>query len=143
MIEWKRYRTVTDDSVIRAVEQRTGRRLPPEYVQTALTHSGGVPLQRLFTVQEQDKVFNRLISLSPDQHPNLLDALAWAEHIPGRTVIPFATDVFGGLICFSFLTASFYSVVWADTETGAVTPIAGSFTDFLECLKAQQGGGHG
>lgn len=141
MLEWKSYRTITDDSVLREVEQRTGRRLPPEYAALALTYCGGVPQNRIFTVCEQEKVFNRLISAAPDKHPNLLDALAWVENAPGRTIIPFATDVFGNLLCFSILTATYYSVVWLDMETGTSIPLSVSFTGFMDSLQPRQGGG--
>lgn len=140
MLEWKSYRTVTDDSVLREVEQRTGRRLPPEYAALALKYSGGVPQNRIFTVCEQPVVFNRLISAAPDKHPNLLDALTWVEDAPGRSLIPFATDVFGNLLCFNCLTATYYSIVWLEMETGVTIPLDVSFTHFMDSLRDKRGG---
>ena len=142
MLEWKSYHTVTDDSVIRAVEQRIGRRLPPEYVDVAMQYSGGAPMPRVFTVCEQEMVFNRLISVAPDRHPNLLDALAWAEDAAGPRLVPFATDVFGNLICFSCPDATaYYSIVWRSMEDGGVIPFSLYFPAFLDSLRPPRGGG--
>lgn len=140
MMEWRRSRAAADDSVLREIERRRSVVLPRDYQETVLSHSGGVPARQLFMVRGTERVFSRLISAEADRHPNLLDALEWTDDIPGRKVIPFATDPFGNLLCFSYMTPTVFTVTYLDMESGASTPITASFTSFLEGLRAPQGG---
>lgn len=131
MINWRRGRAA-DESILQAVERKLGVTLPADYRKTILTNSGGVPDKRVFAVRGQERVFSRLLSAEADRHPNLVDALAWTEG-GSRRLVPFATDPFGNMLCFAYVTDDFCTVAFAEAESGEITPVSPSFTAFL-CL---------
>lgn len=132
MINWRRGRAA-DESILRAVENKLGVTLPADYRKTIMTASGGVPDRRSFTAGGQERVFSRLISAEAGRHPNLVDALEWVEG-SGRRLVPFATDPFGNMLCFAYVTDQFCTVAFVEAESGEITPLSPSFTAFLYLL---------
>lgn len=129
MLTWRGYKATEDNSVLTAIERNNQIILPVEYKDTVMRFNKGVPSKKLIQCDGKERVFARLITITPDVHPNVIDAVKWVEE--SNRVIPFGLDPFGNLFAFKYSGAEDYEIVYLDGEMGTTHLICSSFSDFL------------
>lgn len=134
MVEWRRFQPTDDFSVLNEIERVKQIVFPISYRQTVKAFNHGIPSARLFVAGSIERMIDRLISISPSSHPNVLDAIDWVDQTETGLYIPFALDPFGSLVCFRFKSNTEYDVVYIDHETGDVVNICNSFDNFIDHL---------
>lgn len=130
-----------------AFEQRFGVVLPDDYKEFLLKHNGGKPTPRRYKTLDGvvESSFIRMLPLADLDAPNLV--LNYTTYNQGycipNNLIPIGEDPIGNQICMSLSgedtgTVYHWSYDWEDEVFRAsykyMRKIAGSFSEFLECL---------
>lgn len=131
MINWRSYHRAENGTIIKEIESKFGISLPSDYTLIAINYDGGIPDKKIFTAGGKQRVFSRLISIQPNKHPNVLDALEW---IDSNNFIPFALDPFGNIICFYISNPREIEISYIETETQTVYSVSSSFGAFINGL---------
>lgn len=132
MLTWRGFKATEDISLITAIENDNQIIFPVEYKETVMRYNKGIPSKKLIQCAGKERVFARLITITPDAHPNVIDASSWVdEH---KKVFPFGLDPFGNLFAFKYGGADDYDIVFIDEETGTTHMICSSFSDFMNGL---------
>lgn len=129
MLTWRGYKATEDNSLLSTIERENQIILPVEYKDTVMRFNKGVPSKKLIRCDGIERVFARLITIAPDVHPNVIDAVKWVEE--SNRVIPFGLDPFGNLFAFKYGGSEDYEIVFIDGEMGTTHLICSSFSDFL------------
>lgn len=129
MLTWRGYKSTEDNSLLTAIERNNQIILPVEYKDTVMRFNKGVPSKKLIQCDGKERIFSRLITITPDVHPNVIDAVKWVEE--SNRVIPFGLDPFGNLFAFKYGGSEDYEIVFIDGEMGTTHLICSSFSDFL------------
>ena len=132
MLAWRGYKETQDTSLLKAIENDNQIIFPVEYKETVMRFNKGVPSKKLIQCDGKERVFARLITITPDMHPNVIDAGRWVED--NKRVIPFGLDPFGNLFAFRYSGTEDYEIVFLDEERGTIHVICSSFSDFLDSL---------
>jgi len=132
MITWRSFHQTTDISLLNQIETELGISFPEEYIEIASKFDSGVPDKMIFIAGNKERVFQRLISIRTDKHPNIKDARKWVDL--SETLIPFALDPFGSMLCFDYSVGQFPVIVFHETETEQLFEVCHSFSEFLKEL---------
>lgn len=132
MISWRSFHPTDDISLLNQIETELGISFPEEYIGLVPKFDSGVPDKMFFIAGNKERVFQRLISIRPEKHPNIEDARKWVDS--PDILIPFALDPFGSLLCFDYSVGQTPAVVFHETETEQIFEVCHSFSDFLKRL---------
>ncbi len=132
MITWRSFHQTADTSVIQTIESQFEISFPKEYIQLVMKYDSGVPDKKLFEAGGKQRVFQRLISIRADKHPNISDAVQWVDQDVTR--IPFALDPFGNMLCFAYSGNQIPEIVFVESENNTTYSVSQSLDAFLEAL---------
>lgn len=132
MITWRSFHAIDDISLLKELERDLNISFPEKYIGLSSNFDSGVPNKMLFIAGNKERVFQRLISIRQDKHPNIKDARKWVDL--SETLIPFALDPFGSLLCFDYSAGKDPAVVFHETETEHIFEVCRNFNEFLEVL---------
>jgi hypothetical protein len=142
-------------AAIAAAEKALGVRFPADYRKVVREHQGQVPQPSLFDFDEGGArttgVMGPLFHFRPEKDAaahagyHLLEVHRKRQHLLPKGVVPFSEDPAGNLIAFDYRRSkSAPGVVFLNQERaggeGWITPLAGSFSDFLGMLHEDRGG---
>lgn len=102
IVTWKNSNGKLTVEDIDQVEKQLNIKFPQDYIEIVSNNDGGYPYPNKFKLNDNEEVFNNLISFKEDDYSNIFEVL---EDISGsiiKGVIPIAEDPFGNLICFDF-----------------------------------------
>ncbi len=134
-IKWK-YGSQLSDETISAVESRLTVFFPSDYRRLVARHNGGRPKPNAIEIPgKREAVMERLLRLDAEGGDSVQGATAILQSRGYENLVPFASDPFGNLFCFRFVGADGDFVVYWEHESGEVTTIAKSLSDFLEHLQ--------
>jgi hypothetical protein len=138
-IEWRFGEGKIEKSTIKAFETKTGFSFPAPYLALVLKSNGATPSAKVFNVQDgTEHVFNYLLDWDEKQKGNIISTYRSfsTEHV--KTVVPFANDPFGNLICFNFADSELEpSIVFWNHELDAFVPVSNQFEKFIDSLAIQ------
>jgi hypothetical protein len=128
-ITWKYVKALTTATAIEDFEKANDFSFPQDLKQCIKTNNGGRPSKNVFdTAKSKERVFKTLLSFNP------ADVESIQKYFPtvraeNHALVPFASDPFGNFLCMQN-----GEVVLFLHETGAIEPVAKSFTALLEKL---------
>lgn len=126
------------DEAVRAAEDELRVDLPPDLLAVARVHQGARPVPSSFTLPDGAvTAVAHLLHFEPSPFTsNILAASLPLEEVLDKGVIPFAQDIGGDVLCFSFHEDyDAPPVVFWSVDTGPVA-LAPTFTAFVELLHA-------
>jgi len=125
---------------ISKVEAIFGVKFPTDYIDIVMKNDGGYPMPDRFNLNDNEEVFNNLLSFDEEDSNNILDTYYDVKDRLFEEIIPFAEDPFGNLICFDYRQSSQPTVVFWEHETAskdknaAIKKISDTFTELLDSL---------
>lgn len=140
-----------DEAYVGRVQQMVGEfHFPNDYMDEMRRSNGGIPKLRVFALDGNDRMLDRMLSFVPDYRVN--KAFGWydvgvvwtqVEDRLGEGLVPFASLFAGDLLCFDFRKEREHPavVVWDHEKSDVGRPItrhvANSFGDFVRMLRAK------
>ncbi len=130
---------------LRKIEDNFDISFPSDYVDFLVAANGGVPIEKFFSVENNEKIVERFLSIIEgyrDSPIGMYDiSVVWSQ-IEDRlddSLVPFASLFAGDFLCFKFRGDSIPEVVLWDHErsredTPSLTFVASSFGTFVEML---------
>jgi len=136
-VEWRFSDNKVDKDILRKFESQNKFEFPQAYVDLVLKSNGATPSKKKFYTQDKtEHIFNYLLDWSDKQKGNILSTYHSFSEEHEKSIVPFANDPFGNLICFNFLSkAKAPSVVYWDHELDIFHMVRDSFNDFINTLK--------
>lgn len=138
---WKGQKHRATDITVVAVEEQIGHRLPSDFRDFIKKYHGARPSHRYFTITSGGKrlpcVVGAFLSLEPNDIEHLGKiATRLRDQIPS-TIVPFACDPGGDMICFDFSGEKPVVVYWQHEEEGDTqfATVSQSFLEFIDLLQ--------
>ncbi len=122
------------------VETILGVKFPKDYIETVMKNDGGYPKPNRFDVNDNEEVFNNLLSFDDEDYSNIINTYNDIKDRLVKKVIPFAEDPFGNMICFDYRNSDKPVVVFWDNEKAfndkdlAISYLCDTFTDLMLML---------
>ncbi len=148
-ITWSPYKSglpEVTDADLNEVEAARGVKLPADYRETVKAHRGDIPTPGVANVGEAQIPVNALFFVKKDAtENNSYNMWSYIEDLDGELgdiaarLVPFTSDSSHGIFVFDYRNGDTPSVSLVDMdlteeEEGLITPVAGSFADFLNGL---------
>src|SRR5688500_18932072 len=127
-------------------EKMIGLKFPTNFLSLLEARNGGVPVKRLFKIDDEVKVLERFLCLVSDYKVNKFGdfdiGVVWSrieDRLDGN-LLPFAAVFAGDYLCFDYADNRNKPkvVLWyhelSDEEAPYIIPVADSFDEFLEML---------
>lgn len=128
-ITWDFIEPLNSPTLIDEFERRYSYRIPDTLKSLILEFNGGYPDKDVFDKPQKGMVFSHLLSFNESSVEGVYVFLPSFEKENGISLLPFATDGFGNLICEEDGKIFFWR-----HETGELNPVADSIDDLLELL---------
>lgn len=101
-IKWRSWDETITREEVNKVERKLGVQFPIDYIEVAIKYNGAHVHPELFQVEGIEKVFGTLLTYDIEDDEHILEVYEdYKDTIP-KTVIPFAFDPAGNLICFDY-----------------------------------------
>ena len=134
-ITWKYTGPVVTEKDIDDVERELAVRLPNDYIKCVRHNNGARPFPNVLDLQDRPQaIFHELLLFGGNKKNSIVSVRKAMVSIIGPRNIPFATDPFGNLFCFSYATLNKSSIVFWDHEKNSIQKICKTFTDLLSML---------
>lgn len=128
-MECKFIKKLKDKSLITEFQNKYLYVFPYSYVEFIKINNGGRPkYERFMTKKGIERCIKSFLSFNFDDIENIWDVV---EIVWNQSLVPFATDNFGNMICFNVKTNQ---VIFWNHEDCSIDSIAGSFRVFIEKL---------
>lgn len=137
MLTWKyTKKTITADAIA-AIEQDWGITFSHDYKACVLENNGGRPTPNgIISSSGQERIFERLLSLNPQDPDNALNARhLFATSVAQPHLFPFGMDPFGNLFCFRKQGESIKDIIFWSHETGTTEALCQTFSELLAALR--------
>ncbi|MEI6605488.1 MAG: SMI1/KNR4 family protein [Verrucomicrobiota bacterium] len=136
-IEWRFSEGKISKSIIENFEEKMKLKFPQSYVNLVVKANRATPTPENFCTKKGTKhVFNYLIDWDENKEDNIISTYNYFSQEHDKSIIPFADDPFGNLICFNFIdNAKEPSIVFWDHELDVFHSIKDNFDAFINDLK--------
>ena len=134
-VSWKYGGPVSGDA-IQTFESEMNFEFPAALRKILIAHDGGRPqLQALVLPGGREVILERLLAVVSQNGTTISSANQALRSQGFQGLLPFATDPFGNLFCFTFQQEGEAGpILFWNHETGTTQRICGSFTDLLGLL---------
>ena len=127
-------------TTISNVETMLGVKFPKDYIEIAMTNDGGYPKPNRFDFNDNEEVFNNLLSFDEEDYSNIINTYNDIKDRLIEKVIPFAEDPFGNMICFDYRNNEQPVVIFWEHEKAfndkesAISYLCDTFTELMLML---------
>lgn len=128
-IKWEFSEKLESESVLDDFEIEYVYRLPDDLKMLIKRHNGGIPKKSVFDRPRKGMMLSNLLSFNKKGEETIYMVIHNFLHNGKITMLPFATDGFGNMICYKD-----GAIVFWNHESDTVENVADSLSIFLDML---------
>lgn len=128
-IKWEFSEKLESEAVLDSFEKEYVYQLPNDLKALIKDYNGGIPNKSVFDRPRKGMVISNLLSFNKNDEETVYMVIRNFIDNGKITMLPFATDGLGNMICYKDKTIIFWN-----HESGMVENVADSLNDFLDML---------